>query len=229
MTKLPDWKIKNNYHSKLSQKLSKKATSSKTYWSILKTFLNNKKIPCIPPLFHDNKCVIVFREKADFFNTFFAEQCLLPKNNSELPKTLLFLTEKRLSNVQISNQNIIKIINSLGSNKAHGHYMINIRMLKLLKLLTIEMYVLLYVNLFQLFLSYALVKWNFLWNGKQPMWFISRKKMINSALKTTDLSLCFLYAVRSLKDFYLTNCRSFLMKIIYYHPTCHAFVLVTLA
>ena len=32
-------------------------TSLKTYWSILKTLLNNKKTPCIPPLLQDNKYV----------------------------------------------------------------------------------------------------------------------------------------------------------------------------
>ena len=117
--------------SKLSQKLSNKAASSKAYWSILKTFLNDKKIPCIPPVFHNNKFVIDFKEKAELFNTFFAEQCSLSKNNSELPKSLLFLTEKRLSNVQISNENTIKIINNLNPNKAHGHDTISIRMLKL--------------------------------------------------------------------------------------------------
>ena len=123
--------LKNYYYSKLAQKLSNKATSSKAYWSILKTFLNDKKIPCIPPVFHDNKFVIDFREKAELFNTFFAEQCSLPKNNSELPNNLLFLTEKRLSNVQISNENIMKIVNNLDANKVHGHDMISIRMLKL--------------------------------------------------------------------------------------------------
>ena len=44
------------------------------------------------------------------------------------------------------------------------------------------------------------------------MWFQSINKMINSASKTTDLSLWFGSAVRSLKD-YLTNCTSFLMKM----------------
>ena len=97
----------------------------------MKTFLNDIRIPCIRPVFHDNKFAIDFREKAELFNTFFAEQCSLPKNNSELPKNLLFLTEKRLSNVQISNENIIKIINNLEPNKAHSHDMISIRMLKL--------------------------------------------------------------------------------------------------
>ena len=72
-------KSRNNYDSKLSQKLSNKATSSKAYWSILKTFLNDKKIPCIPPVFHNNKFVIDFKEKAELFNTFFAEQCSLLK------------------------------------------------------------------------------------------------------------------------------------------------------
>ena len=45
---------KQRYYSKLSSKLANPATSSRTYWSILKTFLNNKKIPCIPSLFHEN-------------------------------------------------------------------------------------------------------------------------------------------------------------------------------
>ena len=43
-------------------------------------------------MFHNNKFVIDFKEKAELFNTFFAEQCSLPNNNSELPKALLFLT-----------------------------------------------------------------------------------------------------------------------------------------
>ena len=89
-------KSKNNYYSKLSQKLSNKATCSKAYWSILKTFLNDKKIPCIPPVFH-NKFVIDLEKKLNFL-------------------ILLFLTKKRLSNVQISNENIIKIINNLDPN-----------------------------------------------------------------------------------------------------------------
>ena len=51
------------------------ATSAKTYWSILKTLLNNKKIPCIPPLFHQGKYVTDFKKKATLLNSFFAKQC----------------------------------------------------------------------------------------------------------------------------------------------------------
>ena len=99
---------------------------------ILKTFLNDEKILCIPGVFHDNKFVIVdFKEKTELFNLCFTEQCSLPKNNNKLPKNLLFLTEKCVSNIQISNENIIKIINNFDPNKALGHKMISIRMLKL--------------------------------------------------------------------------------------------------
>ena len=56
-----------------------------------------------------------------------------------------------------------------------------------------------------------------------------QKKKINSASKTTELSLCFRSDVRSLKDFYLTHCTSFLMKMTYHYPTSQAFDPVTLA
>ena len=62
---------KEKYYTKLSSRLADPLTSPKTYWSILKTFLNNKKIPCIPPLFHENKFITDFKEKAELFNHFF--------------------------------------------------------------------------------------------------------------------------------------------------------------
>ena len=46
-------------------------------------------------------------------------------------KKLLFLNEKRLSNVQISNNNITKITHNLESNKDRGHDMTSIQMLKI--------------------------------------------------------------------------------------------------
>ena len=40
---------------------------------------------------------------------YFLKHFLLPKNNSELPKNLLFLPVKCLSNAQISNHNLFTI------------------------------------------------------------------------------------------------------------------------
>ena len=67
---------KQTYYSKLASKLANPATSSKTYWSILKIFLNNKKIPCISPLFYENKFITNFKEKAELFNTFLQTNAL---------------------------------------------------------------------------------------------------------------------------------------------------------
>ena len=64
---------KQTYYSKLSRKLANPATSSKMYGSILKTFLNNKKVPCIPPLFYENKFITNFKDKALNFLIFFLQ------------------------------------------------------------------------------------------------------------------------------------------------------------
>ena len=122
---------KQKYFSRLTHKLSTIQKSSKAYWALLKIFLNNRKIPVIPPLFHNNKFVTDFKEKAELFNSFFAKQCSLIKNESKLPPRLHFLTNKRLSTVKFVNNDILKIIQNLNSSKAHGHDKISIRMLKI--------------------------------------------------------------------------------------------------
>ena len=65
-TMIEESKLK--YYSRLSDKLLDSKTSPKSYWSILKTFLNNKKIPCIPPLLHNGKFI---RKKLNSLMTFF--------------------------------------------------------------------------------------------------------------------------------------------------------------
>ena len=115
----------------MASKLSNVQRNSKTYWSLLNRFLNNKKIPLIPPLFHENKFVTDFKEKAELFNSFFAKQCSLIKNSSKLPSHLHCLTDNRLSSVRFSQDDIAKIIQNLDPNKAHGHDNISIRMLKI--------------------------------------------------------------------------------------------------
>ena len=52
-------------------------------------------------------------------------------NHSELPTRLSFQTDKRLSPVTFSAEDIGKIIQGLGPNKSHGHDNISIRMLKI--------------------------------------------------------------------------------------------------
>ena len=87
---------KNQYYTRLSHKLLDPKTSQKSYWSMLKTFLNNKKIRCIPPLLHQDKFVIDFKEKNNIFNNFFAKQCSIVNNSSELPVTFIKETHESL-------------------------------------------------------------------------------------------------------------------------------------
>ena len=82
---------KQNYYSRMSAKLTKFHKSSKAYWSLLKTFLNNKKIPLIPPLYHQGDFITNFKIKAELFNSFFASQCSLIKNDSKLLSHLNYL------------------------------------------------------------------------------------------------------------------------------------------
>ena len=46
---------KNRYYDRLSNKLSDPKTSPKAYWSILKSFFGDKKVPVIPPLRCNNR------------------------------------------------------------------------------------------------------------------------------------------------------------------------------
>ena len=106
-------------------------TSSKAYWSILKTILNNKKIPCIPPICHSNIYITNFKEKTHILNNFFAKQCTLVENTSKLPIDSFKITNNLLSAISFTKDDIAKIIKNLNANKAHGFDMISIRMLKI--------------------------------------------------------------------------------------------------
>ena len=49
-------------------KLKNLKTSSKTYWSIFKTFHNGRKIPIIPPILKDGRLESDFKIKAISIN-----------------------------------------------------------------------------------------------------------------------------------------------------------------
>ena len=119
------------YLIKNAKKQSDPNVSSKTCWSILKSFLAGKKIPFIPSIFHENRFITKFREEAELFNSFFANQCSLIQNSSVPPADYEYFTEKSLSNVTLTDNNIGKITSSLDPNKAHGRDMMIIRMLKI--------------------------------------------------------------------------------------------------
>ena len=119
--------IINNFAIKLNNPL----LQGKTYWSILKTIYNDKKIPLIPLLLIDDKFVTDIQAKANIFNTLFVDQCTPLKNNIVLPTKQLFLTQARLGTLDFNEGEILKIIRVLNINIAHGHDDISIRMIKI--------------------------------------------------------------------------------------------------
>ena len=89
-----DWDLTHHQNAK---KLSDPKTSSKTYWSILKTFYNTKKVPIIPPILIENKLETDFLKKANYFNMFFTSRCTPLSNSSSLPSSLDL--ESRLTSI----------------------------------------------------------------------------------------------------------------------------------
>ena len=52
---------KTEYYRNVAAKLANSFTRVKTYWSILKTFANGRKVPVIPPILIKNELFSVLR------------------------------------------------------------------------------------------------------------------------------------------------------------------------
>ena len=137
---------KDLYYNNLANKLNNPLLQAKTYWSILKMFYNDKKIPIIPPLLIDNKFVTDIQSKANIFNNFFADQCTPLRNGSVLPRTQIFLTQSRLCTLNFDGEELLKIIRNLNVHKAHGHDDISIRMIKICDKSILKPLILLFEN-----------------------------------------------------------------------------------
>ena len=123
-------KSKQNYFLNLGRKLANNRTGQKSYWKIVNNLLNKCKIPRIPPLLISDKYVTSCKEKASLFNNFFVAQCQPIPNASVLPNFHLLTTAKS-DTLEISNEQILNILNNLVANKAHGPDEISVNMIKL--------------------------------------------------------------------------------------------------
>ena len=124
---IPD--TKTEYHSKLAAKLVNPSTSAKTYWSILKTFVNGRKVPVIPPLLINNEFASNFKTKANYVNRFFNQQCTAISTDSSIPSPVNFATNAAVTTVNFDEQLISKLIVALNPNKVHGHDGLSVNML----------------------------------------------------------------------------------------------------
>ena len=93
---------KQQYYFKLSRKLSVNKNRPKCYWSILKSFLNSKRIPCILPLIHNNQFVVDFTEKSGLLDSFFAKECTHIETGTNLPTHILRRTNESLNTINFT-------------------------------------------------------------------------------------------------------------------------------
>ena len=123
-------KAKENYYLTIGHKLSDPSHGIKAYWSVLNRLINKKKSLNIPPLLENGLFVTNPSSKANILNDYFVEQCSILTTGSTLP-TFQPRPTSFLQNVNIDREEILKIIRSLDSNKAHGCDEISIAMIKI--------------------------------------------------------------------------------------------------
>ena len=81
--------------------------------------MNKSRAPRIPPISVGDSLILNLCDKAKAFNQFFSNQCTLILNDSVLPP-FHFVTDKRINDVLIQNDKILKLIRNLNPNKATG-------------------------------------------------------------------------------------------------------------
>ena len=113
------------FRSLLSKQLISSRVSPNVHWSILKTFLNNQKIPCIPPLFQENKFITDFKEKSEIFKVFFFFK-VIHNNGQGKPVSFKSFRENWPTTFKTlaTSKEFLKILQN--PNKGHGHDMISI-------------------------------------------------------------------------------------------------------
>ena len=103
----------------MGNKLNNPNTSQKAYWKIINKVMNKCKAPKIPPLLVNNLFILNCREKANLFTDFFSHQCKSVINHSILP-SFNYLTNEKIEQIPIENEDIISLIRKLNPSKANG-------------------------------------------------------------------------------------------------------------
>ena len=99
---------KLSYYRRIASKSNDPNSAPNSYWSILKSLVNSKKIPLISSVLVKDQLVANFLKKVDLFNEFFTQQCNAIENE----------TTERISSFDISKDEITKIIRCLDPNNA---------------------------------------------------------------------------------------------------------------
>ena len=94
---------------------------TKTYWSLVKAFINVKNTSDILTLLFNNRLVSYFKEKTNFFKHCLVQQCQLFVNDNILSTNQIYETYERPRDFDIACGKILKLIDSSNPNRVHGH------------------------------------------------------------------------------------------------------------
>ena len=109
-------KSKTKYLENLGDKVADPNTCQKTYWKVINRVMNKCKSPKIPPILINNIFVLNAKEKANEFIKYFSAQCTPLVNDSSLPNLSLH-TDKKLSHIPFTREDILALIRNLNKNK----------------------------------------------------------------------------------------------------------------
>ena len=110
---------KLTYLAHMEKKLNNPNTSEKSYWKIINKVINKCKAPKFPPLLVNNICVLNYREKAKLLTDFLSPQCKPVINDSVLPN-FSYLTNEKIDQIPIDNEDIVSLIRKFNPNKTNG-------------------------------------------------------------------------------------------------------------
>ncbi|XP_028412551.1 uncharacterized protein LOC114535443 [Dendronephthya gigantea] len=123
---------KTSYYRKLNNKLSDPSLGPKKWWSYIKSTLNHKNnYTSIPPIRKGAEFVFHPKEKADLFNDYFVNQSRINDSNCQLPLLTYFQSDKTLSIIHTTEQEVLMLLERVDITKACGPDGIGNKILKL--------------------------------------------------------------------------------------------------
>lgn len=112
---------KVNHYNRQAKMLEDCNCNPKRYWSVVKTLLGNKVQATIPTLVEGDSLYQTDQEKAEHLNNYFHEQSMLDNipDNHTLPE-FKYLTDARLTEIRVTEEQVYKVLLNLNVNKASG-------------------------------------------------------------------------------------------------------------
>ena len=120
---------KSIHYDRIKERLCNPDIGAKEYWKLLKLLYGSKIDSGIPSIIDGERVFSTSKDKAELFNDHFIQKTALPADLPPLPP--LHMCESELSHIDISEEEVRKILQNLNVSKANGADNISNRLLKM--------------------------------------------------------------------------------------------------